>query len=71
METGMEMVTGAPSVCYLEKYKPFENGLAVLGEITKHPKYRKSDICQLLFNNKNGIRYLYLDQLEKAEKVSK
>jgi len=69
--TVMVRVTGAPSVCYLEKYKPFENGLAVLGEITKHPKYRKSDICQLLFNNKNGIRYLYLDQLEKAEKVSK
>jgi len=69
--TVMVRVTGAPSVCYLEKYKPFENGLAVLGEITKHPRQSGFDVCQLLFNNKNGIRYVYRNVLERARKISK
>jgi len=57
-------------VKYTSKHLLYEDGLAVLGEITKHPRHSKYDICQLLFNNKNGIRYIYRNQFELAEKVS-
>ena len=70
MATGMVTVTGMETV-YLIKHKAFENGLAVLGEITKHPENSTWDACQLLFNNKNGIRYVYRCELERAEKVNK
>jgi len=67
MATVTEM---AMAMVYPIKYKPFENGLAVLGEITEHPKNSTWDVCQLLFNNKNGIRYIYRVQLEKAKKIN-
>jgi len=56
---------------YLREYRSFENGLAILGEIVKHPENSMWDVCQLLFNNKNGIRYVYRDELEQAKKISK
>jgi len=59
---------------YVTKYEPFESGLAVLGKIIKnYPNVHGngSDVCQLLFNNKSGVRYIYLDELKMAEKVSK
>jgi len=66
--TATEMAKGS---VYLTKYKPFESGLAILGEIVKHPEDSMWDVCQLLFNNKNGIRYIYRNELEHAKKVSK
>jgi len=55
----------------MRSYVKYENGIAVLGNIIPNSNDSSFTICQLLFNNKNGIKYLYHDELELAEKISK
>lgn len=55
---------------YLSNWKPYENGIVILASIENHNSGDKAfDICKVMFNNKSGMRFLYREALELAERV--
>ena len=73
---GMETATWGQGKKYGTKYptnwRKYQNGLAFLMSIDNHSNSDKSyDICKVMFNNENGVRFLYRKELELAKKVSK
>lgn len=67
MVTATAMGTGTK---YVWNYQPYKNGIVFLADIENHKNSDPSwDICKIVFNNDSGVRYIYRNTLELAERL--